>query len=148
MSFSSFNQPAGGPATGVPMFTQPSSGGDFFTAKDHEGALLLIKPLSFEQGISTQMGPSDAVKANVIILDGPNKDQEFNDTLIFPKVLVSQVKANLTNNQWVLGRLGKGQAKPGQSAPWQLQEFSQQDAELAQAWLNAHPQSDNPWSSN
>jgi len=41
----------------------------------------------------------------------------------------------------VLGRLGQGQGKPGQSAPWLLQEASADDIAKAEAWVrqNATP---------
>jgi hypothetical protein len=37
--------------------------------------------------------------------------------------------------QKVLGRLGQGQGKPGQSAPWLLNEATAEDITKAEAWV-------------
>lgn len=137
-----FGQPAA-QGNANSMFSQPSAGGDMFSPAEHEGELLLIEPLSFEQGITTQMGTSDAVKANVIVLDGPTAGATFDDALIFPKVLQSQTKPKIGGG-YVLGRLGKGEAKPGKSAPWMLHPFNEQDAQTAQNWINSN-KSDLPY---
>jgi hypothetical protein len=39
----------------------------------------------------------------------------------------------------VLGRLGWGEAKPGENAPYLLMPFTEQDAQVARAWLAANP---------
>lgn len=145
MSFgtnNTFGQPTT-PGAANSMFSQPSAGGDLFSPAEHEGELLLIEPTSFEQGITTQMGTSDAVKANIIVLDGPNAGSTFDDALIFPKVLQSQTKPKIGGG-YVLGRLGKGEAKPGKSAPWMLHSFTDQDAQVAQNWINSN-KSDLPY---
>lgn len=121
---------------GAPMFAQPASG-DNFDLKANEGALLLIKPTGFTEGINTSYGQADAVQATVGVVDGQNAGEVVADALIFPKVLQGQLKKYI-NSQLVIGRLGKGQAKPGQSAPWILQPFTDQDAQAAQAFYNEH----------
>lgn len=106
---------------------------DGITWADNNGALLIIQPTAIETGIQTSYGSADAVRANVWILDGPNAGETHDDTLVFPKLLQSQLKSRI--NQVVLGRLGQGQGKPGQSAPWLLNEPSQQDVQSAmQTW--------------
>lgn len=105
--------------------------------EDLNGKLLLIQPLSEESGINTAFGPANAVRANVTVLDGPTAGEEFNDTLIFPKVLASQVKGNCGSGRFNLGRLGKGNAKPGQSAPWMLGDPTDADKDAARAHLAA-----------
>jgi hypothetical protein len=97
------------------------------------GALLLIHVHDIEQGINTSFGSTDAVRADVTALDGPQAGETFDDTLIFPRVLQSQLKSKI--GERVLGRLGQGQAKPGQSAPWVLNAATQADADLATKWL-------------
>lgn len=82
------------------------------------GCLLIVQPTEIVNQIATSFGPSDAVRANVIIVDGPEAGTHYDDTLIFPKVLKSQLTSKV--GQTVLGRLGQGQAKPGQNAPWTL----------------------------
>lgn len=101
--------------------------------EDLKGSLLLVKPKSLETDINTVHGPSNAVAGDVIVLDGPLADTVYSDTLIFPKVLQSQVKPRIGG--MVLGRLGQGQKKPGQSAPWVLAEAVDADKVIARAYI-------------
>lgn len=113
-------------------FAKPTSASGIKWA-DLKGALLIIEPLSIETAIKTVHGESDAVKANVYVVDGPNAGDEYRDTLIFPKVLQSAVRGSIGSQ--VLGRLGTGNAKPGQSAPWMLDDFTDADVTAAEAYL-------------
>lgn len=109
----------------------PTSG-DAIQWGDLKGKLLVIEPLSFEVGFKTSFGESDCVRANVCALTGPDTADEYEDTLIFPRLLVSQTKQQIGKK--VVGRLGQGNAKPGQSAPWLLEEANAEDIAKAQAW--------------
>lgn len=102
---------------------------------DYENLLLLIKPLEKDVSVNTSYGESKAVRADVTVLDGPNTGEEISDTLIFPKVLQGQVKSNAGSGRYNLGRLGKGQAKPGQSAPWMLGDPTDADKQTARDHL-------------
>lgn len=98
------------------------------------GSLLLIKPHSVEEGIKTVHGDSSAVRADVYVLDGEEKGEEYKDTLIFPRVLQGQLRSRIGQN--VLGRLGQGAQKPGQSPPWLLSEATAADHEVGVAYLS------------
>lgn len=113
----------------------PSGGIKF---DEYKGSLLIIEPLSVEVGIQTAFGTADAVKANVHALTGPTESDDYDETLIFPKVLAGQLKSNIGKR--VVGRLGQGTAKPGQSAPWVLEPATAEDLTKAQAWLEARKQ--------
>ena len=115
-------------------FATPAAPGSGISWADYNGRLLLIEPHAVKTDIQTSFGPSDAVQADVVVLDGDDAGTEYPDTLIFPKVLQSQVAGRI--GQKVLGRLGQGQAKPGQSAPWMLAEATADDIALGQRWLN------------
>lgn len=136
-SFSNTSNTGTGGA-GMPQFEQPASG-DSFDLKANEGALLLVRPTDFREDIQTAYGSSSAVQADVVVLDGPNEGDTVDDALIFPKVLQGNLKKYIGKNQWCLGRLGKGQAKPGQSAPWVLAPFTEEDAKVAQKWVSTNP---------
>lgn len=110
----------------------PPSGG--ITWADHKGSLLIIEPQSFEAGITTAFGAADAIKADVYVLTGPDTADEFKEALVFPKLLASQLKNQIGKK--VVGRLAQGQAKPGQSAPWLLDEATADDIEKAKAFLD------------
>lgn len=137
MSFgnSSFGQPSTNTTGAAPTFAQPASSTGFdLTA--NEGALLMITPSALKEDISTAYGTANAVEATVVVLDGPNAGEKIEDALLFPKVLQGQLKKYVGTGQIALGRLGKGQAKPGQSQPWMLQDFTPEDAQVAQNYLN------------
>lgn len=112
----------------------PSGGLDFQALNTK---LLLVEVLAVEDHVPTvhtKPGEkSPAVRANVTVLDGDPAGETFEDTLIFPKILQSQIRAKV--GQKVLGRLTQGQAKPGQSAPWVLAEATPADVSVAEAWV-------------
>lgn len=116
------------------MFDAPGSAAGI-DLKSAEGRLLLIKPLTTETGIQTTFGPKDAIRADVTVLDGPTAGEEFKDTLIWPLVLQGQIRGNVGTGRMNLGRLGKGNAKPGQQAPWKLADPTDADKDVARAHL-------------
>ena len=99
------------------------------------GRLLIVEPTEVVKGIATNFGTTDAVRATVTVVDGAEAGKKYTDTLIFPKVLQSQLSSRV--GQKVLGRLGQGQAKPGQSPPWMLNPGSPEDEQKAQAFLSS-----------
>lgn len=111
----------------------PPSGG--ITWNDHKGSLLVIKPLSVEVGIKTSFGDADAVKADVHVITGPGTSEDYGDCLVFPKVLAGQLRNQI--GKIVVGRLGTGIAKPGQSAPWMLEPATEDDLSKAREWFDA-----------
>jgi hypothetical protein len=116
------------------MFDGPSSSTGI-KWEDINGRLLLITPHSVEVGIKTSFGDTDAVRADVTVLDGPDAPTDYRDTLIFPKVLQGQVRSNAGTGRMNLGRLGQGNKKPGQSAPWMLGDPTDADKQVARAHL-------------
>lgn len=118
----------------------PSSGLDFAQLK---GSLLLLEVLALEDHVPTvhtRPGEkSPAIRANVTVLDGAAAGEQYEDALIFPKVLQSQLRSRV--GKMVLGRLGQGTAKPGQSAPWRLDAATPADEQVARQHLQATPAS-------
>ncbi len=110
------------------MFASPGAAGGGWSVADAEGHLVVIDVHSHETGIVTSLGDKDAIKATVHdVTDG----ESYEDTLIFPKVLVGSLKGRI--GQKVLGTLGKGVAKPGQNAPWVLFDAAGDPAAVDQA---------------
>jgi hypothetical protein len=125
---------AGSTDTDVDPFSAPSAGGGS-KITDHEGCLLLITPRSHEQGIQTSFGEKDAVKADLVVLDGPNANTVETDVLIFQAQLISQTKGRI-NKGMVLGRLGKVPAtKAGFSPSWALSDPTEDDKVTARRYL-------------
>lgn len=110
----------------------PGATGDRLELSEMNGALLLIDVREFKPSMATQHGPADAVSANVAVLDGDHKGQEFNDVLLFPKVIVGQLKGALGTK--VLARLGQGEKKPGKNPAWILTAATEADAQVAQKY--------------
>lgn len=119
------------------MFTPPPPPSGSFDWKSNRGALLLVEPAEFLTGIVTKFSKpgesSDAVRASITVIDGAHAGETFTDTLIFPKVIVSQTKAAI--GERVLGRLSQGQAKGAQDPPWVLAEATEADIQLATTFV-------------
>lgn len=113
-------------------FADPSApGGDKLPLPELNNALLVIEVTEALRNVSTAYGDSDPVRCTVHAVDGVHANKTFDDTLIFPKVLASQLRDKV--GQVVVGRLGQGVAKPGQSAPWTLNSVTAADKEAAAA---------------
>ena len=91
-----------------------SSGSDVKPA-DLEGHLLIVEPQEYCENIVTSLGDKDAIR---VTIHDVTDSATYEDVLWFPKVLVGSLKGRI--GQKVLAVLGKGTAKPGQSAPWVL----------------------------
>ena len=109
-----------------------------FKIADHEGDLVLITPLSLEEDIETAFGASDAIKANVVVLDlkSPEDSEENAGALIFQRVLRSQLEPFIGKRK-VLGRIGRGVAKKGQDAPFIIEDPSDADKAVARVYLKS-----------
>lgn len=123
-------------------FSQPAAGSKFKPA-DYQGNLLLVWPTEYRTGIKTDYGESDAIAARVVVLDGDNGYEEHDNVLFFQAALIGTLKPSVGNGKPVLGRLGRGTSKPGQSAPFILTPFTEEDAKVARAYF-AQDQFDAP----
>jgi hypothetical protein len=119
----------------VSQFQQPGVGGDKFEAANHEGHLLLFFPTVFRADVPTTMGTSDCVDAKIVNL---STGQVLEDAKVWGKAMVPQLKGAVPDGM-VLGWLGKGQAKGGNSAPWIIQPHTEADVAAAEAYLAANP---------
>ncbi len=123
-------------------FNDPASGsGDKLPLHDINGSLLLFTVHELVHEIPTKFGVSDAVRADVAVLDGTSKGETYNDTLIFPRVLRSQLRDSV--GEMVLGRLGQGEAKGGQDPPWLLFTASDDEKTIGERYL-AHVATQQP----
>lgn len=117
-----------------PQFADPASASGVAWS-DLQGKLLMFEVLGVEEHVPTvHTRPGEknpAVRANLQVLDGGG--ETYDDTLVFPKVLQSQLRSKV--GQLVLGRLGQGAAKPGQSAPWKLEPATASDRQTAEEHL-------------
>jgi hypothetical protein len=114
------------------QFDTPATGAKI---TEFDGALLLLTPTEHREGISTAFGDADAVVADLVVLDGPHAGQAHPGILVFQKALQGQLRPKVGTGRMVLGRLGRGIAKPGQSAPWILGDPTEADKTLARNHL-------------
>ncbi|MEV4837769.1 hypothetical protein AB0K05_24825 [Nonomuraea sp. NPDC049486] len=116
-------------------FSQPAPSSDVKIA-DYVGHLILFYPRSIRAGVLTSNGVADPIVADVVILTHPEGPKAEANVLIFQKVLIGSLKNSIGQDP-VLGRLARGVAKPGQSAPYVLNEYDQNDAAYATQYLNS-----------
>jgi len=111
-------------------FAMPSGGGGDYKFTEFVGELLLVKPTEVDH-VDTQIAAdTECVRADVVRLD--NENEQVEDLLVFPKALIRTLKKVLRGpNEWVLGRLERGTAKQGKSAPYILSKPT--DDEIATA---------------
>lgn len=117
----------------------PGSGGNF-VAKDVIGELLLITPTALEEDVVTANGTSDAIRADIVVLDRkkPAKSEVIEGGLVFQKVLQGQLRDSLAKGTRVVGTLIQDEAskKAGQSAPYRLTAPSDEDIQVARQYLD------------
>jgi hypothetical protein len=117
----------------------PASGGNF-VPKEHVDELLLITPHEIRE-VSTTYGDSEAVEADIIILNAksPADSEEITGGLIFGKVVIGQLRQAVQNRSRVVGTLIEDTAsqKKGQSAPYRLTAPTDADINVAKAYLDA-----------
>ena len=116
-------------------FNDPGTGGggDKLPLADLIGSLLLFSVHEHTPEIQTEFGAARAVRCDVAALDGANKGETWNDTLVFPRKLQAQLKDSVGGK--VLGRLGQGEKMPGKNPPWQLSPASDADKDTARKYL-------------
>lgn len=98
------------------MFTAPAAT-SALKPVEIEGHLLVIEPSEYIPSMVTSMGESDAIRCTVHDI---TDKETHTDILWFSKVLVKTLKSR--EGERVLAVMAKGLAKPGQSAPWILQD--------------------------
>ena len=107
---------------------------DFVKVSDFVGELVLFSPTEYKVGVKTSRGESDAVVTDIVVL---TKDNEaHSDVMVFQRALGSVLKRRAKSGEgMVLGRVGKGEAKKGQSAPYILEVPTDQDKQAARDYL-------------
>ena len=116
--------------TDMPFEDPATMAGVDYTALNR--SLLMFEVLGVEEihTVHSALGERDpAIRANLTVVDGPEAGTHLADVLIFPKVLVGQLRPKV--GKLVLGRLVQGVARPGLNAPWTLDAATAQDRQAA-----------------
>jgi hypothetical protein len=112
---------------------KPGSSNSGFSKDDHLDHLLgFVEPQAEE--VSTSFGDTTAAHCSYVFCvdDGTVES----DPLIFGSALVPRLVD--VEEEVVAGRLAKGLAKPGRSAPWLLDDPTDADLEAVEAFLEAN----------
>lgn len=124
----------------APMFDTPGSG-ELFRNEDHVGDLLVVKVLGTEDGVVTENGTADCIRADVTVVnsDGSIGD-EYLDTLLFGRVLYGQLKRKA--GRTVLGVFTgePGVKRNGKNVPYTLDPASPEQTELAVRAMTGRPE--------
>lgn len=107
-----------------------------------DGRLLLIYPQEKLTGVVTEYGEKEAIRARVVILDGPDAPKDLPGAMVFPLVLQGQLRNTVGTGKPVIGRLGQGEKKKGQKPPWELQKATDADRAAAKRWVEGQPPKD------
>lgn len=111
------------------MFDAPTSGGsDSVRPSDLEGHVLVVEPIEYRPSVSTAFGDKDAIQVTVHDI---SEKTSYDDVLFFGSALIATLKRDIGKK--VLAKMGKGEAKPGQSAPWILIDLTTNEKAVAAA---------------
>lgn len=133
-SFSS----APGPDTGADPFAAPAGPGSGDKITDFEGYLLLVKPTEIIDEMETKLGKTEAIRADVVVLDHEDGPIESDGVLVFQIALKRDLKRTIEGpTPYLLGRLGKGEARAGKSAPFIFNQPTDDDKNVARKYLAA-----------
>lgn len=101
-------------------FTSPAAGGgETVKPAEVEGHLLVVEPIEYRASVATSFGDKDAIIVNVHDIHAGTSHESV---MWFSGALVGSLKNRIGTR--VLAVMGKGTAKPGQAAPWVLQDAS------------------------
>ena len=103
------------------------------------GNAVLVRPTEYIQSMNTAHGVTDVVRADWIVLSGPNQGKTVNGSLIFGKVLKSELRSIMgTPKPMMVAVIGRGEAKNGKSAPYLFAAADDATKALAAQAASAH----------
>lgn len=100
------------------MFSTNVSSGDMAKLKTDLGAAVLVRPTEWIESMKTVNGDTSAIRADWVVLDGPNQGEVRANSLVFNAVVRSTLKNVLDGPYpFFVGIVAEGEAKPGKNAP-------------------------------
>lgn len=120
-------------------FATPTGGGDGSKISDDLNQAVLIRPTEYIPSMKTTQGVTDAVKADWIVLTGPNQGQVRNASLIFQKVLKGELTRIMgTPKPLMVAVVSMGEARNGNNAPYLFAPADDATKALAAQAASAH----------
>jgi hypothetical protein len=115
--------------------SKPSGNGGF-RLNENKGVLAIFTPGAAAVSIQTTMGLSDAWPFTALIVEVPpgntNKPGQIVEGVTFNALAKVQLERASKANQAIVGVIDQGEAMPGKSAPWVINEASPTELKLAQ----------------
>lgn len=117
----------------------PPTGGDQFRNAEHEGSLIVLTVKGTGKD-TFDAGESEFIIADVVLVEPARGDDgqpgdTFDEAWIFGRVIFGQLKRKI--GRTFVGRIVKGQAQKGRSAPWQLDPVSPEEQQRAVEFMRA-----------
>lgn len=107
--------------------------GDNFSPSNHLGKLVMFCGHEKKE-VETSFGDATIAEVSLVaVLDGDGGVETWGDAWIFGAGLAPTIYRS--PNEVVVGVIGQGEAKPGKSAPWTLQEPSEAQLTAAREWF-------------
>lgn len=115
----------------------PATGGDSWKNADHEGELIVLTVKGTGEH-DFESGRAEFVVVDITVVEGAGKEGQpgdsFDDAWLLGRVLFGQLKRKI--GRTFVGRIVKGQAQKGKSAPWQLDPVSAEETARAVAFMH------------
>ena len=121
------------------MFSTDVSSGDMAKLKDDLGAAVLVRPTEWIESMKTVNGDASAIRADWVVLDGPNQGELRSNSLVFNTVVRNTLKNVLEGpHAFFVGVVTEGEAKPGKNAPLVFATAEPEQVKLAEQAAQAH----------
>jgi hypothetical protein len=121
------------------MFSTDVSSGDMAKLKADLGAAVLVRPTEWIESMKTVNGDTSAIRADWIVLDGPNQGALRSNSLVFNTVVRNTLKNVLDGPYpFFVGVVAEGEAKPGKNAPLVFATAAPEQVKLAEQAAQAH----------
>jgi hypothetical protein len=115
----------------------PVTGGDSWKNAEHEGELIVLTVKGTGEH-TFESGEAEFIIADITVIESAGKEGQpgdtFEDAWVLGRVLFGQLKRKI--GRTFVGRIVKGQAQKGKSAPWQLDPVSADETARAVAFMN------------
>jgi hypothetical protein len=101
------------------LMPEDARGGDLVSIDVFEGRLVVMEATGEETETETSFGPSTYLPSRVLDVEGKG---EWEEMWVWSAGVRSQLKAAKRAGKPIVGVVGKGEAKPGRSAPWLIKD--------------------------
>lgn len=121
------------------MFSTDVSSGDMAKLKGDLGEAVLVRPTEYIESMKTVNGDTAAVRADWIVLTGPEQGAVRSNSLVFNTVVRNTLKNVLDGpHPFFVGVVTEGEAKPGKNAPLVFATAEPAHLELAKQAASAN----------